>query len=557
MLYPKPMTRTFATAIGRQTKVFFGVFVLPVLAVLALGGGQPAAAAAAAITWLAEPARFTDPQRREKLARAFPAIDQNIADFLRREKVPGAAWGVVIDGELVHVGVSGLRDVAGGAPVKPDSVFRIASMTKSFTAMAILQLRDTGKLSLEDPVEKYLPELRQLRYPTADSPRITLRHLLTHAAGFPEDNPWGDQQLAISEARFDELLREGIAFSNSPGIAYEYSNYGFALLGRVVSRVSGMQYKDYVQRQILRPLGMRSTTLEPQAVPPTQLALGYRREDDLWKLEPQLADGAFGAMGGMLTSLDDLARYVGLFLDAWPPRDGAAKPPLSRASLREMQQLWRARPTVVTRSAAGAIALNSGGYGYGLRISQSCDFGHIVAHSGGLPGFGSQMRWLPEYGVGLIAFGNRTYTGWGGVFDDALAALQQTGGLLPREVQPAPALHAARSGINSLINGWDDALIERLAAMNLFLDRSKERRRAEFAKLGETLGRCRERPGYLYSENALRGDWVLDCERGMAQVSVTLAPTVPPGVQHLELRALPPGAEIAAVTGLPPRACPR
>ncbi len=554
MLYPNPMIKTFSTATIRETKVFFGTCVF---ALLALGGVDLAAASAPAATWVAEPARFTDPQRRQKLAQAFPVIDRNVADFLRREKVPGAAWGVMIDDELVHVGIYGLRDVAGGAPVRPDSVFRIASMTKSFTAMAILQLRDAGSLALDDPAEKYLPELRQLRYPTDDSPRITLRHLLTHAEGFPEDNPWGDQQLAISESRFDELLREGIAFSNSPGVAYEYSNYGFALLGRVVSRVSGMKYKDYVQQRILRPLGMRSTTLEPQAVPAAQLALGYRREDELWKLEPQLADGAFGAMGGMLTSLDDLARYVGLFLDAWPPRDGTARVPLLRASLREMQQLWRARPTVVSRNGTSGIVLNSGGYGYGLRISQSCDFGHVVAHSGGLPGFGSQMRWLPEYGVGLIAFGNRTYTGWGGVFDDALAALQQTGGLMAREVQPAPALRAARIGINSLINVWDDALLDRLAAMNLVLDRSKERRRAEFAKLRETVGFCRDRPGYLYSENALRGDWMLDCERGTVQVSVTLAPTVPPGVQHLEVRALPPGADVTAATGLPPRACPR
>ncbi|MBU6379257.1 MAG: beta-lactamase family protein [Gammaproteobacteria bacterium] len=513
--------------------------------------------AGASMSTAAATPRFTDPARRSKLATAYPQIDLLVNDFLQREKIPGAAWGVVVDGELVHVGVAGLRDVAANAPVQSDTVFRIASMTKSFTAMAILQLRDAGRLSLDDPVDKYLPELRRLRYPTDDAPRLTLRHLLTHSAGFPEDNPWGDQQLAISEAQFDQLLRGGIAFANPPGVAYEYSNYGFAILGRVVTRVAGMPYRDYVQRRILAPLGMRSTTLEPAAVPPTQLARGYRREDDLWKLEPQLADGAFGPMGGMLTSLEDLGRYVGVFLDAWPPRDGPTKAPLSRASLREMQQLWRMRPAVVTRDAAGAIELNAGGYGYGLRISQSCEFGHVVAHSGGLPGFGSQMRWLPEYGVGLIAFGNRTYSGWGGVFDAALAALQRSGGLLPREVQPSAALSTARRGVNSLLMRWDDAELDRLAAMNLLLDRSRERRRLEFARLRDTLGVCRERPGWLYSENALRGDWLLDCERGVLQASVTLAPTLPPGVQHLELRSLPADAEIPTVTGLPPRACPQ
>jgi CubicO group peptidase (beta-lactamase class C family) len=516
-----------------------------------------ASPAATVPPWVAPPARFVDADRQAKLAKALPQLDALIRDFLQREQVPGGAWGVVIDGALVHVGVAGLRDVAAGAPVQPDSVFRIASMTKSFTAMAILQLRDAGKLSLDDPADKYVPELRRLRYPTIDAPRITIRDLLTHATGFPEDNPWGDQQLSISDEQFDALLRGGIAFANVPGVAYEYSNYGFMILGRIVSRVSGLPYRDYVQRRILAPLGMRSSTLEPGTVPPAQLALGYRREDELWKLEPQLADGAGGPMGGMLTSLQDLGRYVGVFLDAWPARDGASAVPLSRASLREMQQLWRVRPAVVTRGGDGAIQLNASGYGYGLRISQSCDFGHVVAHSGGLPGFGSQMRWLPEYGVGLIAFGNRTYTGWGGVFDQAFALLRQSGGLVPREVQPSPALATSRASVNSLVSRWDDAVIERLAAMNLFLDRSRERRRAEFAKLRETLGACRERPGWLYSENPLRGDWLLDCERGVLWASVTLAPTVPPGVQHLEVQALPPDADIAAVTGLPPRACPQ
>jgi CubicO group peptidase (beta-lactamase class C family) len=524
---------------------------------LAAASTEVAPVAVSMPAWRAASARFADPERRAKLAAAYPQIDLLVNDFLRREKIPGAAWGVVVDGELVHVGVAGLRDVAGNATVRPDTVFRIASMTKSFTAMAILQLRDAGKLSLDDAVERYVPELRGLRYPTDDAPRITIRHLLTHAAGFPEDNPWGDQQLPISEARFDELLSGGIAFANAPGVAYEYSNYGYAILGRVVTRASGVPYREYLQRYVLEPLGMRSTTLEPAAVPAARLALGYRREDDIWKLEPQLADGAFGAMGGMLTSLEDLGRYVGLLLEAFPARDGPSSGPLSRASLREMQQVWRVRPAAVMRGADDAPQLTAGGYGYGLRVSQSCEFGHIVAHGGGLPGFGSLMRWLPEYGVGLIAFGNRTYAGWGGVFDAALGALQQGGGLVPREVRPSPALAAARRDVNALVERWDDATLDRLAAMNLLLDRSRERRRAEFARLGAELGACRERPGWLYSENALRGDWLLDCERGIAQLSVTLAPTVPPGVQHLELRTLPATADVAALTGLPPQACPR
>ena len=289
----------------------------------------------------ASPPRFTDPARRQKLAGAFGEIDRAVRQFLSAGHVPGAAWAVVIDGELAHLGTSGTRQAGAGAPVDGDTVFRIASMTKSFTAMAILGLRDDGKLSLDDPAERYVPELRGLTYPTADSPRITVRHLLSHAAGFPEDNPWGDQQLAATEDEFSAMLRGGIPFSNPPGLAYEYSNLGFAILGRIVSGASGMPYREYIASRILRPLGMASTTLEASEVPPDRLAHGYRWEDETWKEEPPLPDGAFGSMGGMLTSVRDLSRYVAAFLEAWPPRDGAETAPIRRASLREMQQVWR------------------------------------------------------------------------------------------------------------------------------------------------------------------------------------------------------------------------
>jgi CubicO group peptidase (beta-lactamase class C family) len=469
------------------------------------------------------------------LSVAFPAIDAAVKDFMSREHIPGAAWGVVVDGKLAHVGTAGVRELNGKSPVTADTVFRIASMTKSFTAMAIIKLRDEGKLSLDDAAERYVPELKALKYPTTDSPRITVRHLLSHAEGFPEDNPWGDQQLAATEEEFSAMLRRGIPFSNAPGIAYEYSNYGFAILGRIVQNVSKMPYRQYIATHVLKPLGMNATTLEPSSVPPDRLAHGYRWEDEQWKEEPQLRDGAFGAMGGMLTSVRDLAKYVSAYVDAWPPRDGAETAPIGRASLREMQQIWRSRPALVTRSAAGAAVLNAGGYGYGLGITQTCEFGHVVAHSGGLPGFGSQMRWLPEYGVALIAMGNRTYTGWGGVFNRALELLKETGALKPRMAEPSPALTQARDDVTRLVMDWDDGLADRIAAVNLYLDRSKERRRREIATLRDKVGACRPADRFTFVENALRGTWTLACERGALDVAVTLAPTMPPLVQYLEV----------------------
>jgi CubicO group peptidase (beta-lactamase class C family) len=492
---------------------------------------------APAPTFKAPEPRFADADRRAKLAKAFPEIDRLFQDYATAAHVPGAAWGVIVDGELAHTGVAGYRDVPSKAPVTADTVFRIASMTKSFTAIAILKLRDEGKLSLEDPAEKYVPEMKSLVYPTSDSPKITIRHLLSHAEGFPEDNPWGDQQLADTDEQLSALIRAGIPFSNAPGVAYEYSNFGFAILGRIVANVaepSGASrtaaYTRYVTDNVLRPLAMTSTTLEPSSVPAARLAHGYRWEDGQWKNEPLLANGSFGSMGGMLTTLSDLGRYVGAFLAAWPPRDGPEGGPIRRSSLREMQQVWRPAPATV---AGGQ--LNAGGYAFGLRVSQNCQFPTIVTHGGGLPGFGTLMRWLPEYGVGLIAFGNLTYTGWGGTFDKALGALAQTGALQPRVIQPSPALVAARDAVSGLVVKWDDAVADRIAAQNLFLDTSRDRRRAAIERLQAQVGACAAGSGFDRVENALRGDWTMTCERGRLRVAITLAPTNPPKVQFMSV----------------------
>jgi len=497
------------------------------------------------------PARFSDPDRVASLRTALPAIDSLFNAFAESNKVPGIAYGVLIDGRLVHTGTAGLRDIAKNAPVDSASVFRIASMTKSFTALSILKLRDEGKLSLDDLAERYIPELGMLAYPTSDSPRLTIRQLLSHSAGFPEDNPWGDQQLNATDDEMGAMMRSGIPFSNPPGIAYEYSNYGFAILGRIVARVSGQPYAAYVRENILAPLGMTSTTMEAGQVPEDRLARGYRWEDERWKDEPPLPDGAFGSMGGMLTSIDDLGRWVGFLMSAWPPRNDPEDGPVRRSSVREMQEIWRSRPARVTLTGRDSvIMLNTGGYGYGLGITQTCEFGHVVAHSGGLPGYGSQMRWLPDRGVAVIALGNLTYTGWGGVITQALDAMSRTGALQAREPSPSAALTSARDAVSRLIVSWDDRLADSVAAMNLYLDESKDRRQRAIAALLSDVGTCRNDEPFAV-ENALRGQWLMRCDRGALRVAITLAPTVPPKVQFLSVQKVEPGESLAPTPSCP------
>lgn len=515
---------SFHTLLLRATFVVLSVLI-----------ATPLAAQEIDASFKAPAPRFTDPGRRQKLASAFPEIDRMVRDFATKTHIPGAAWGIVIDGELAHVGTVGFRELDSKSPVDADTVFRIASMTKSFTAMAILKLRDDGKLSLDDPAERYVPELKALLYPTADSPRITIRHLLSHSEGFPEDNPWGDRQLAVPEEQFSQMMRGGIPFSNAPGVAYEYSNYGFAILGRIVARASGTTYDDYMNANILRPLGLNATTFEPSSVPPSHLAHGYRWENDQWKEEPQLAHGSFGAMGGMLMSIRDLGRYIAAYLDSWPPRDEAERGPIRRASLREMQQAARSSGARMVRDPdTKKLQLVASGYGYGLGETQTCDF-RIISHGGGLPGFGSTMRWLPEYGVGFIALGNRTYTEWGRVATPVLDALAKTGGLQPRAVQPSPALLKAKNAVTQLVNQWDDKLADSIAAESLFLDRSKDDRRKQIEELRGKTNSCRADDLFVV-ENALRGKWIMKCDRGNLQVGITMAPTMPPLVQHLDVK---------------------
>ncbi|HEX8393391.1 MAG TPA: serine hydrolase domain-containing protein [Longimicrobium sp.] len=496
----------------------------------------PLAAQPPATSSLAEPAQFENPDRLAQLSTAFPEIDRMMREFAERSRVPGIAYGIVVDGRLAHVGTAGIRELRSRAPVDTGSVFRIASMTKSFTAVAILQLRDEGKLSLDDPAERYVPELAALHPATLDAPKVTIRHLLTHSAGFPEDNPWGDQQLAATDAEMSAMMRDGIPFSTAPGTAYEYSNFGFAILGRIVANVSGMPYPRYITERVLRPLGMNSTTLEARAVPAGRLAHGYRLRDSAWIEEPALPDGAFGPMGGMLTSVSDLSRWVAFMLDAWPPRSDPARGPLSRASLREMQQVARFSGAVVVRdTAAGTVSLSAGGYGYGLGVRQTCLYRMVVSHSGGLPGYGSLMRWLPEYGVGIVAMGNLTYTGWSGVTDRAIAALARTGGLQPRVPDAAPVLIMRQQQVIRLLTNWDDPVARGFEAMNLFLDEPEERRRAFIQRLvAEAGGGCRQEGDFL-AENALRGSWRMRCRDGDLRFAITLAPTEPARVQYLDV----------------------
>lgn len=497
------------------------------------------------------PARFTDPQRVHKLESSLPDIDQIFRRFAVDKKIPGMVWGIVIDGRLAHVASAGVQDRSTNTPITANTVLRIASMTKSFTALAVLKLRDEGKLSLEDPVSKWIPEFAAMELPTRDTAPLRIRQLLSHSTGFPEDNPWGDQQLAVSDTDVTKWLKLGIPFSTPPDTRYEYSNYAFGLLGRVVTKASGIPYDQYVRNEILQKLHMDESTFEFSSVPAASRAVGYRLQPDGTYLEEApLPHGAFGSMGGLLTTATDLGKYVAFQLSAWPPRDDAEAGPVRRSSVREMNHLWRPGNLTVRR-ADGKIQATSSGYGYGLRISSDCRFEQIVGHGGGLPGFGSYMLWLPDYGVGLFAMANLTYAGPAEPINQALDVFLRSGGFQKRELPASPVLTQARDHIVNLWKAWDDSEAKQIAAMNLFLDAPIPQRREEIRKLQEEVGECTA-AGPVIAENWLRGQFNMSCQKGTVAVFFTMAPTQPPAVQHLTFRKVSDNSvRLGAPTGAP------
>jgi CubicO group peptidase (beta-lactamase class C family) len=482
------------------------------------------------------------PSRLEEgLARIDKLADERFAGW----HVPGLAYGVIFDGRLVHTRGLGTLRVGEDAPPAPSSVFRIASMTKSFTAATVLHLRDEGRLGLDDPIGRHVPELADLRGPTTDSPPITIRHLLTMTAGFPTDDPWGDRQQGLDLREFSNLLRGGLSFAWAPGTRFEYSNTGYGILGRLITNVAGMEYRDAVRERLVEPLGMSSTAFEAEAFAPERSAKGYVWRDEAFVEEPIDGYGALASMGGLFTTVEDLARWVGFFLDSVPPRDGPDGPesgmPLSRASRREMQQAMVPSELRLSQSAPDAMPdAETLHYGFGLFQIDTLEFGRVVGHGGGYPGFGSHMRWHAASGLGIVSLANSRYGPAGPLARDQMAELLRLEAVPLRRVRPAAPTEAARDAVEALLGAWDDAAADRLFAMNVDLDEPIELRRA-------AIERMRERHGALTRDTSVRDEsyspfhleWWLTGERGgRVRVEIQLSPELPPKLQTLGLTSV-------------------
>lgn len=475
----------------------------------------------------------------KEIEAAFPIMDQLYKNYAAQNHLPGIVYGLVVDGKLIHTWNAGYSNLAEKIQADNQSAYHIASMTKSFTAMAILRLRDEGKLRLDDPVSKYIPEMKGQKFPSTDATEITVRNLLTHGAGFPEDNPWGDRQLAKTDQELINLIKKGISFSNGPGLKFEYSNLGFTMLGYIIGKVAGGSYQNYITENILIPLGMTNTYWEYTKVPAQKLVMGYNWIKGEWIPQPLLHSGAYGAMGGMITTLEDFSKYVAFHLSAWPPRDAPETGPVRRSSVREMQFPWNFNGLMSQYKYPGGRSCPTvSAYGYGLGWSRDCDGKVFIGHGGGLPGFGCNWRSMPDYGIGIIVLSNITYgsRNLSAVNVQALDTLIQLARLTPREIPISAILNQRKTELTKLLPGWENPQAVQIFAENFFLDYFIDDLRKEATKIFREAGKIKH-IGEIIPLNNLRGFFRMEGEFKDVEIGFTLTPENPPMIQEYHIEA--------------------
>ena len=471
---------------------------------------------------------------------SLPGVDgleRVLSAYMAEGTAPGLAYGVVRDGTLVHEGSRGLDRLGGTAP-DSTSVFRIASMSKSFVAATVLALRDEGRLTLDQPVGALVPELEGLTGPTRDSRLPTVRDLLTMSAGFISDDPYADRHESMGVDEFSQLLLDGFTFDETPGVRYDYSNLGYAILGRVITNVSGAQFQDTITQRVIRPLGLTSTAFRLDDVPADRLALGHVLRDGDWVVEPTSPTGEFASIGGLFSTVGDLSRWVSTLCGAFPPRDDHdPQVPLARASMREMQQGHRFVSAVRGAVADGELPGEVVFYGFGLQVTLHPRFGAIVWHSGGYPGYGSVMLWHPSSGLGLVTLANGRYGGPYRAAFTALGCLLEAADAPARVVRPSAAVLTAQRAADGLLDSWDDRTADAIFAPNVDGDVPRERRRAEVAAAVEAVGGL-EGPSYdVSSTGTSHLLWWRRGRRGRVRVEVVLTPDREQRLQTFDVRA--------------------
>lgn len=338
------------------------------------------------------PANGASNSRMQEAIRLFDTwLDADVAF----ERVPGLAIGVVIDQQLVWSHGYGFADAAQGIPVTAATPFSICSISKLFTASAVMQLRDAGKISLDEPVRRYLPSFNA-RGTLRMADAVTMRRLLTHASGLPRDFPYaswtGPDYPFPTRAQVADFMQSPEQVS-APGSRYEYSNVGMTLAGNIVESVSGLTFDDYVRTNIFQPLGMtHSFTDQTGAARAAGLAAGFSVPQRTGARVPIPAYEVRGLapVAGVVSTIEDMARFATWQLNG---AVAASTPVLRAASIDEMQAV-QFMPTDSWTTA-----------GYGFQIWRENDR-TFVGHAGTCPGAQSQLLLRPQERIAVIVLSN-------------------------------------------------------------------------------------------------------------------------------------------------------
>jgi CubicO group peptidase (beta-lactamase class C family) len=295
------------------------------------------------------------------------------------QRIPSVSAAVFADGEVVWADAVGLADVAAERPASPDTQYRIGSITKTFTAVALLQLRDAGAVALDDPIERHLPDLP---HGTA-----TLRRLLSHLSGLQRE-PAGEIWESLEPPDRERFLAElGEAEQVlPPAAAWHYSNLAFALLGEVVERVSGLLYRSYLEQRVLQPVGLERTTWEP--VEPAARGYFVRPYDGTIEQERDVDLRGTAAAGQLWSTTGNLARW-GSFLSSPDP---AVLAPATAEEMHALQTMMDVERWTI-------------GWGLGLELVRS---GERVwaGHGGAMPGYLAGLLFRRQERVGAVALTN-------------------------------------------------------------------------------------------------------------------------------------------------------
>jgi D-alanyl-D-alanine carboxypeptidase len=302
--------------------------------------------------------------------------------------LPGVVVGVVADQELVWAAGFGFANTASKQPMTPTTRFRMASHSKLFTATAIMQLREQGKLRLDDPVSKYLPWFR-IKPAEPDDPPVTIEDLLTHGSGLPREAGahWTTYEFPTEEQLKALLPERQAAFP--PEVRFKYSNLAYTLAGKVLETVSGEPWAEYIRKNIYVPLGMSASSVD-ENVPGLAVGYGRRMPDGSREVMPFISARSMGAATGITSTVEDMAKFVSAQFRKGP-RGGAQI--LSTASLREMHRV-RLLENNWTQ-----------GYAIGFAVRRVGDKTYI-GHGGGYPGYTTQTLIRPETKVGVIVLTN-------------------------------------------------------------------------------------------------------------------------------------------------------